>query len=51
MYVDCQARCLSSGQRERTRESLQICRDECEILDLLEQDDAREGKHIRYRQF
>jgi hypothetical protein len=51
IYVDCQARCMLTTRRERNRETLQMCRDECEILELLERDDAREGKRYRYRQF
>lgn len=51
IYVDCQARCMLTTKRERNRDTLQMCRDECEILELLEQDDVREGKHYRYRQY
>lgn len=51
IYLDCQARCLLKNREERTREKLQVCRDECEILELLEQEDARDGKHYRYRLF
>ena len=28
---------------------LQICRDECELFELLSQEDAKEGKHYEYR--
>lgn len=49
IYVDCQARCMLSSRRERNRDTLQMCRDECELIQLLEQEDAREGKHHRYR--
>lgn len=51
IYVDCQARCMLRSRRERNRDTLQKCRDECELIELLEQEDAREGKHYRYRQF
>ena len=51
IYVDCQARCMLRTRRERNRDTLQMCRDECELIELLEQEDAREGKHYRYRQF
>ena len=51
IYVDCQARCWFKTGRERNRDTLQMCRDQCEILKLLEQEDAREGKYYRYRQF
>ena len=51
IYVDCQARCMLRTRRERNRDTLQKCRDECELIELLEQEDAREGKHYRYRQF
>ena len=49
IYVDCQARCMLTSRRERNRDTLQMCRDECELIELLEQEDAREGKHHRYR--
>jgi len=51
MYVDCQARCMLTSKRERNQDTLQMCRDECELLDLLEQEDRREGKHYKYRQY
>ena len=51
IYVDCQARCMLRTRRERTRDTLQMCRDECVLIELLEKEDAREGKHYRYRQF
>lgn len=51
IYVDCQARCMLTTRRVRNRDTLQNCRDECEIIELLEQEDAREGKHYRYRQY
>jgi hypothetical protein len=51
IYVDCQARCMLTTRRERNRDTLQMCRDECELIDLLEQEDTREGKHYKYRQF
>ena len=49
IYVDCQARCMLTSRRERNRDTLQMCRDECELIHLLEQEDTREGKHHRYR--
>ncbi|UJR16115.1 hypothetical protein I4U23_003027 [Adineta vaga] len=49
IYVDCQARCMLTSRRERNRETLQMCRDECELIELLQQEDTREGKHHRYR--
>ncbi|CAF1205274.1 unnamed protein product [Adineta steineri] len=49
IYVDCQARCMITSRRERNRDTLQMCRDECELMELLEQEDAREGKHYKYR--
>lgn len=51
IYVDCQARCLLTSRRERNRDSLQICRDQCELLELLEKEDIQEGKYHRYRLF
>jgi hypothetical protein len=51
IYVDCQARCMLASKRERNQDTLQMCRDECELLDLLEQEDTREGKHYKYRQY
>jgi len=51
IYVDCQARCWLTTRRERNRDTLQMCRDECEILELLQKEDAREGKAYNYRQF
>ena len=51
IYVDCRARCWLTTRRERNRDTLQMCRDECEILELLQKEDAREGKAYNYRQF
>jgi mannitol/fructose-specific phosphotransferase system IIA component (Ntr-type) len=51
IYLDCQARCMSASRRERNRDTLKMCRDECELIELLEQEDARDGKHYRYRQY
>jgi hypothetical protein len=51
IYVDCQARCMLTTQRERNRDTLKMCRDECELINLLEQEDAREGKYYKYRQY
>ncbi|CAF4441206.1 unnamed protein product, partial [Adineta steineri] len=42
-----QARCMITSRRERNRDTLQMCRDECELIELLEQEDAREGKHSK----
>ena len=51
MYLDCQARCMLKSRRERNRDTLKTCREECELIELLEQDDAREGKRFNYSQF
>ncbi|CAF3117071.1 unnamed protein product, partial [Rotaria sp. Silwood2] len=42
IYIDCQARCMLALGRERNRDSLQMCRDECELFELLEQEEGRE---------
>jgi len=47
--VDCQAHCMLKTQREHNRHTLQICRDECELFELLDKEDAREGKHYEYK--
>ncbi len=51
IYVDCQARCMLKTRRERNRDTLKMCRDECELMELLEKEDANEGYYYRYRQF
>jgi hypothetical protein len=38
-------------RRERNRDTLKMCRDECELMELLEKEDANEGYYYRYRQF
>jgi mannitol/fructose-specific phosphotransferase system IIA component (Ntr-type) len=49
MYLDCQARCMSKARHEDNPNAIQICRDECEIFELLNQEDGREGKRYRYK--
>ena len=51
IYLDCQARCVLKAPEEQTREKLKECQDVCEILEILSKEDARNGKHYRYRLF
>ncbi|CAF0736082.1 unnamed protein product [Rotaria sordida] len=51
VYIDCQARCMLAMRHERNRDTLQMCRDECELLEILDQQDPREGKYYKYRSF
>lgn len=51
IYLDCQARCVLKEPEEQTREKLKECQDICEIMEILSKEDARNGKHYRYRLF
>ncbi|CAF4594613.1 unnamed protein product, partial [Rotaria magnacalcarata] len=35
----------------RNRDTLKMCRDECELRGLLQQDDADDGRNYKYRSF
>ncbi|CAF3345428.1 unnamed protein product [Rotaria sp. Silwood1] len=48
VYIDCQARCMLATRHERNRDRLQTCREECELFELLEQED---GKYYKYKLF
>ena len=50
IYVDCEARCMLITRRERNRDTLKMCRDECELIALLGKEDARKGTRYTYRQ-
>ncbi|CAF3287894.1 unnamed protein product [Rotaria socialis] len=50
-YVDCQTRCLLESRLDRNRDTLKMCRDECELLGLLQQDDANNGRNYKYKMF
>lgn len=45
IYVDCEARCLMASRFERTRDTLEMCRDQCQLLEYLEKEDPRYAKY------
>ena len=42
---------MLTAQWECDRNTLQMCRDECELFEFLEKEDPRDGTYDRYRNF